>query len=62
MHRLERRIAALEATATADACNLTVVQIFPKDGETDDEAIRQAGYEPDAPNSMFICMVAMKRW
>ena len=43
MHRLERRIAALEATATADACNLTVVQIFPKDGETANEAIRQAG-------------------
>ena len=43
MQSIERRIAALEATATADACNLTVVQIFPKDGETANEAIRQAG-------------------
>ena len=61
MLRIEKRIAALEATATADTCNLTVVEIFPKDGESADQAIKQAGYKPDAPNSLFVCMVALKR-
>jgi hypothetical protein len=59
MQSLERRIAELEANASAKASNLTVVQIFPKYGETDDDAIKRTGYDPVTPNSMFICFVAL---
>ena len=60
MQSIERRIAALEADAGGEASNLTVVQIFPKEGETDDDAIRKAGHDPDAPHTMFVCFVGLK--
>ena len=60
MQNIERRLTALEANATAEASNLTVVQVFPKDGETTEEAIRKAGHDPDATDIMFVCFVALK--
>lgn len=60
MQKLEKRIAALETKINAEASNFTVVETFPKDGETHDDAIRKAGHDPDAPNTLFICFVALK--
>ncbi len=60
MQSLEKRIATLEASANAEDRNLTVVQVFPKDGETTEEAIRRAGHDPDAPATLFVCFVALK--
>ena len=59
MQNLEKRIAALEANASTDSNYFTVVQIFPEDGESSEQAIRRAGHNPDAPDTMFICFVAM---
>ena len=50
MLNTERRIAALEASASDDSLKIIIV----KDGETPAEAFRRVGLEPDALRVMCI--------
>jgi hypothetical protein len=59
MQSLEKRIAALEQ-AKPEVANLEVFLITPKDGETNEQAIRKAGHDPDAANTMFVCFVGIE--
>ena len=46
MQNIERRVAALEAEAHAGDGSIKV--IVAEDGETEADALRRAGYPPDA--------------
>ena len=60
MQSLERRIAALESQNPRDGEPLTVRLVTVEAGETKEQAIRRAGYSPDADRTMFVCLVGME--
>jgi hypothetical protein len=59
MQSLERRVCALESQVTTINANVFIVPVMA--GETSEQAIKRAGYEPDAPGIFFVCLVAMAR-
>jgi hypothetical protein len=61
MPSLERRIAALEAEADKGATHMRVHIVGVKEGETSTEAIARAGHDPDAPDTLFVCLVPATR-
>lgn len=60
MQSLERRITALESLNPKDGEPLTVRLVTVEAGETKEQAILRAGHSPDAPRTMFVCLVGME--
>lgn len=56
MQSIERRIAALESNASAVDASLKVV--FVEAGETEADAIKRAGYPPNAADVMCLVFVS----
>ena len=56
MQSIERRIAALESNSSAVDASLKVV--FVEAGETEADAIKRAGYPPDAADVMCVVFVS----
>lgn len=61
MQSLERRITALESQADSEGGSLTVRLVPVESGETSEQAISRAGYDPYAPGMFFVCVVPMTR-
>ena len=49
MLSIEKRIAALESSASDDSMKIIIVE----DGETQSDALKRAGYSPDAPGVLY---------
>ena len=56
MQSIERRVAALESKANAIDGLLKLV--FVEDGESNADALKRAGYAPDAANVMLVVFVS----
>ena len=56
MQSIERRVAALEARASAVDASLKLV--FLDDGETRADALKRAGYSPDAADVLCVVFVS----
>lgn len=61
MQNLERRITALESQADSASGSITVRLVPVEAGETSEQAITRAGYDPDAPGMFYVCLVPMTR-
>ncbi len=56
MQSIERRVAALETRACAVDASLKLV--FLDDGESEADALKRAGYPPDAADVMRVMFVS----
>lgn len=56
MQNINRRVAALETRARAADTSLKL--IFQDDGETRADALKRAGYPPDAADVMLVMFVS----
>lgn len=52
MKQIESRVSKLEQKSAPCGVKL----IMAEDGETDEQAIRRAGFEPDAPNVQYLVL------